>query len=294
MHRGHGQGQFAQRQFALHAGRPHKVARQHGEQVGAGHHAPGGEELVDRQHHPPLQRARRQRLVHEAEGSARKAHQQVAGGAVAVQIQHPLGQRMTAPHDHHVFAVVQALVQKARAVLLQVHGRQLGDHAGKVANGQFGRARLQQVTRVARGQGQHAQVHPRCLVLQDVHQPRDDHRGRRVGHGDDKGVARAGRLEAAGRERFAQLSQRVAYRGPQGQGRRRGLHAVTGTAHQFVTQRLAQAPQGVAHRRLRHRQVVRGAREVAFGHHLVKDAQQVQVQGAEVPFIHLNGECNSS
>jgi hypothetical protein len=54
-------------------------------------------------------------------------------------------------------------------------------------------------------------------------------------------------------------------------------------AHEeLVTQRLAQPLQRVAGRGLGHGQAVRGAGEVAFGHHGVEDAQQVQVEGAQV------------
>jgi hypothetical protein len=39
---------------------------------------------------------------------------------------------------------------------------------------------------------------------------------------------------------------------------------------------------------------VRGPGEVAFGHHLVENPQQVQIEGAEVAFIYHYGECNAS
>jgi len=53
---------------------------------------------------------------------------------------------------------------------------------------------------------------------------------------------------------------------------------------------IAQPGQGVAHRRLGHGQVAGGPGQVAFGHHLVEDPKQVQVQGPEVGFFHTFGE----
>ncbi|MCY1381215.1 hypothetical protein D9M69_690970 [compost metagenome] len=105
---------------------------------------------------------------------------------------------------------------------------------------------------------------------------------------------RGGRVETARRQRFAQLLQRVAHRGPQRQRHGRGFHAVARAPHQFVAQRLAQPLERVAHGRLRHGQVVGRAREVALDHHLVENPQQVQVEGAKVQFIHMICECNSS
>ena len=58
---------------------------------------------------------------------------------------------------------------------------------------------------------------------------------------------------------------------------------------QVVAQHLAQAPQGIAHRRLGQRQVAGGAGQVALGHDLVEDAQEVQIQRAKVD-IHHPGE----
>jgi hypothetical protein len=43
-----------------------------------------------------------------------------------------------------------------------------------------------------------------------------------------------------------------------------------------------QAFHGVADRGLCHREAGRGTRQAAFGHHAVEDAQQVQVECAEV------------
>ena len=45
---------------------------------------------------------------------------------------------------------------------------------------------------------------------------------------------------------------------------------------------LTQPPQRVAHGRLRDRQVAGGAREVALCHHLVEDAEQVEIECAEI------------
>ncbi|MDT4868105.1 hypothetical protein FQZ97_1030510 [compost metagenome] len=185
-------------------------------------------------------------------------------------------------------------MQKTWAAFLQVQRAEFGQHPREMADGQVGRAGLQQVARVARGQGQYAQVHPWGLVFQDVDQPGHELGGGGVGHGQHEGVVRGGRVEGARGEHLAQLLQGVAHRGPQGCGQRRGLHAVARAPHQFVAQRLAQPLERVAHGRLRHGQVVGGPGEVVLGHHLVEDAQQVQVQRAEVRFIHHDCECNAS
>jgi hypothetical protein len=79
-----------------------------------------------------------------------------------------------------------------------------------------------------------------------------------------------------------QLAQGVAHGRPQGQRARRGLHAGARAAHQLVAQHFAQAPQRIADRGLRNRQVAGGAREVALCHHLVEDAEQVEVERAKV------------
>ena len=51
---------------------------------------------------------------------------------------------------------------------------------------------------------------------------------------------------------------------------------------QLLAHRPMQALQGMAGGRLGHRQAFGGAREAAFGHHGVEDAQQVEVQRAEI------------
>ena len=51
---------------------------------------------------------------------------------------------------------------------------------------------------------------------------------------------------------------------------------------QLVAGRLAQAAQGVADGGLRHRQLGGGARDVALDHHRAEDAQQVEIESAEV------------
>ncbi|MNT72024.1 hypothetical protein D3C72_2105840 [compost metagenome] len=82
------------------------------------------------------------------------------------------------------------------------------------------------------------------------------------------------------------MGQGLAHRGPQGQRTRSGLHALAAAHHQLIPQHIAQAPHGVAHGRLGDGQLVRCACEAALGHDLVKNTQQVQVQGAEVQGRH--------
>jgi hypothetical protein len=88
----------------------------------------------------------------------------------------------------------------------------------------------------------------------------------------------------------AQQAQRLAHGRPQGQRCRRGLDAEARATHQLVVQQLAQAAQGVADGGLGHGQVVGRARQVALGHDLVEDTQQVQIEGAEVGLYHFCGE----
>ena len=90
------------------------------------------------------------------------------------------------------------------------------------------------------------------------------------------------RIEGPRRQRQLQALQGFAHRRPQRQRPRRRLHALAVARYQIVTQRFAQAPQRIADRRLRQRQLVRGAREAALGHDRVKHPQQVQIQGAEI------------
>jgi hypothetical protein len=263
---------------------------QHGQQIGIDHHPASGEELVDRHHDPPLETARRQRLVDEAEGTAREAHQQMPRGAVVLQRQRPGGQRMVAPHHDHILPFIETLVQEARRGLLQVAGGQLGQHAGKVADRQVDLALLEQLARIARRQRQYAQRDSGRLVGHDLDQAGRQLGGGRIGHRQHEMVLRLRRIEGPRGQRVAQLAQRIAHRGPERERQRRGLDAIARAAHQVVADLLAQAPQRIADRRLGGRQVVRGAGEVALGHHLVEHAQQVEVQGTEVELIHIKRE----
>ena len=70
MHRRHLKWQGPQHQLFGNTRDPHKVARQHGQQVGVGHHPAGCEKLVDGQHHLALAAQRGQRLIDEAVGPA--------------------------------------------------------------------------------------------------------------------------------------------------------------------------------------------------------------------------------
>jgi hypothetical protein len=141
---------------------------------------------------------------------------------------------------------------------------------------------LQQPARVARGQRQHAQCRQRALGLDRRHQRRHQQRRGGVGHRDAERHRVALGVELARRDRLAQRRQRLPHLRPQALGQRGGPHALRGAREEVVVQRLAQAPDGVAHRRLRHRQRRGGARQAALGHRGIEDAQQVQVEGAEV------------
>ncbi|MNR33961.1 hypothetical protein D3C85_1516890 [compost metagenome] len=55
---------------------------------------------------------------------------------------------------------------------------------------------------------------------------------------------------------------------------------------QLIVQRFAQAPHGIAHRRLGDRQLVRSPRQAALRHDFVEDPQQVQVEVVEAVRRH--------
>ena len=109
---------------------------------------------------------------------------------------------------------------------------------------------------------------------------------RGIGHGQHKvGVGRGGIKAVRGQHAF-ELLQGLAHRGPQGQGARRGLHTLTVAYQQLIAYGFTQTPQRIADRRLGKGQFVGGTRQAALGHHFVEDAQQVQVQCAEVKSSH--------
>jgi hypothetical protein len=63
------------------------------------------------------------------------------------------------------------------------------------------------------------------------------------------------------------------------------------SAYQFIAQAFTQTAQGIADGRLRDGQVTRRFGQTALRHHLVKDPQQVQVQGAKVGLYGFNHFC---
>ena len=81
---------------------------------------------------------------------------------------------------------------------------------------------------------------------------------------------------------MAQAVEGGAHLGPERFGLRGRQDAAGDGDEELVAGRLAQAAQGVADGRLRHRQLGGGARHVALDHHGAEDAQQVEVEGAEV------------
>ena len=87
---------------------------------------------------------RGQRLVDEAVGPAREAHQQVVGGAEAAQRERPAGQRMVVAHHAGVLAVVQALVAERGPVAGLRLRRQVGQHRREEADRQVHGAVVEQ------------------------------------------------------------------------------------------------------------------------------------------------------
>ncbi len=95
----------------------------------------------------------------------------------------------------------------------------------------------------------------------------------------------ARRIEGlAGDQAVFDLLQRMTDRSLQRQGSRRRLHGPADAHQQRVIEQLAQATQGIAHRRLAEGQALGGTRDVALTQQGVEHAKQVQV---EVVDIHL-------
>ena len=78
------------------------------------------------------------------------------------------------------------------------------------------------------------------------------------------------------------LLQRRTNRAFQGQGTRGGAHAPAHAHQQRVAQQVAQARQGIAHRRLGQRQALGGAGDVLFTQQHVQNAQQVEVEVCDI------------
>jgi hypothetical protein len=189
---------------------------------------------------------------------------------------------MVAPHHAHILTQVEPLGLERHAHAGLPARREAGDHRGKVADGHVDFLQLEHAPRVARGQRQHAQRNCGRFFFCDLHQAWNELGRRGVGHGQQEGGVGGAGIEFARRQRVLQLAQGVTHGRPQGQRAGRGLHTGAGAAHQLVSQHFPQAAQCVAHRGLRDRQVAGGAREVALRHHLVEDAEQVEIERAKV------------
>ena len=155
---------------------------------------------------------------------------------------------------------------------------QVGHGGRKIANRQVEGLVFEQAAGIACGQGHHANRHAWGGLV---------HRGQQaghqlgcggIGHGQNKGVAGLCWNKLTGHQGALELSKCFAHRWPERQRARRGAHLLPRALHQVVAQCLAQPLQGVADRRLRERQLVGCAGQAAFGHDLIKHAQQVEVQ----------------
>ena len=249
------------------------MQRQHRQQIGIGHHPGGGEELVDCQHHKALTSQRCQCLVYKAEGPARKTDQHVTRCAKSVYGQRALGQRMVFAHHANVLTGKEPLVKKWLGLAALGARRQVSQHGRKVAHGQVASLFVEHAARVAGGQGNHAQRHAGSLFFKCFRQARDQFGGGRIRHGEHKAGVGLGRYKFVRYQRALQLRQRLAHSRPDGAGAWRGRHALAAALHQLVTQGFAQAPQRIAHGRLRQREVAGSPGQAALGHHLVKNAQ---------------------
>ena len=77
--------QWSHHQLRDDAGRGDEMPGHDREQIGLRDHLAGREELIEREHHPPAATERRQRLVDETEGAARKADQQMPRRAEGIR-----------------------------------------------------------------------------------------------------------------------------------------------------------------------------------------------------------------
>jgi hypothetical protein len=66
----------------------------------------------------------------------------------------------------------------------------------------------------------------------------------------------------------------------------RWLDAKAVATEQLITQGFSQSTQGVAHGGLGHGQAKAGSGETSLKHHLVKDAEQIEIQIAKVTNCH--------
>ena len=270
----------AHRQAGAEPARRDEAARQHRQQVRLVDDARRGRELVHRQDDAAFPAERGQPFVDEAARPSGEADADVPGGAIVVECQQGLGgERVIAPHDADVLAAVERLEHGHRPAAL---GGELLRDGGEEAEREVGAALLEQRARVARDQRQHAQVDPRVTADQRRDQRRHEHGRGRVGHRQREAALVEGRLEPLRIEDLAQGLERGAHLRPPGLGLRGRHDAARHGDEQLVAGRLAQAPEGVADRRLGHRQLRRRPGDVALDHDGAEHAQQVEVERAEV------------
>ncbi len=131
-------------------------------------------------------------------------------------------------------------------------------------------------------------THRRRQTAQALEQRRQDHRLGEVGHADAVGLVRLRRVEdTAFLHRHSQQRQRVAHRADDVLRHRRGRHALSGAHEQRVVEGLAQARQGVGHRRLGDADDLPGAGQVGFGVDRVEDDEKVEVDLAQIHYAAL-------
>ncbi|ASM77004.1 hypothetical protein VITFI_CDS1226 [Vitreoscilla filiformis] len=155
-----------------------------------------------------------------------------------------------------------------------------------MAHRQIRFAAFQQWPGVSRGQWQHAQIHQGPLFFNGAHQPGHEQHRRGIDHRQPKADGIVAWVKVLRGQGLLQAAQRSAHLGPQGHGPGCGCHAMWAAHEQGFPHRVVQAAQGVADGGLCHRQHGGAARQVAFGHDGVEDAQQVQIERAEVEGAH--------
>ena len=203
----------------------------------------------------------------------------MVGRGVVVECEHTLSQWMPLAHDTDVARVKQARMAKVAVLALSDDA---GDEAGEKSHRQVGLATFHQTARVACGQRQHAQVHQRLRLFDPYQQRRRQQRGGGIGHGQAHLHGIVPGVKVSRRQRLAQRGKGRTNLRPHRLRMRGGPHAVGHPHEQVLAHGFTQPAQRVTDGRLRHRQTRRSTGQAAFGHDSVKDAQQVQVERAEV------------
>ena len=253
-------------------------ALRHGEQqVGVVQH-PGGHQVMRRAQGDaslPAQLAKRK--VHITQTVAATGYLDMPRAQVVFQGQRPGGQRMSGAHgaDETVFEQLDVAHLRV-AVERHVH-REIQLAGGQLAGG-FPAPR----------QGAF-DAHLRRQAAETLEQRRQQQRLAEVGHADAEGLGGLGGDEgAAFLHRHPQQLERLTHRPDDVLRHGGGHHALGGAHEQRVVEGLAQARQGIGHRRLGDADDLPGAGQVGFAVDGIENDEQVEIDLARchggIPF----------